>query len=177
MTRLVLINGAPGSGKSTLAAALAPDRPLTLALDVDAVKHSLGRWDDDLLASGLHARRLAVALAREHLDAGYDVVLGQYLARTDFIEDLERLAAELGATFVELVLELDAPSLAARLAARSSAPTRPEQVVNDRLVGPDDAARLVASLEPLRDSRPGAVWVDGRGALLPTLDLVRAALS
>ena len=177
MTRLVLINGAPGSGKSTLAAALAQDRPLTLALDVDAIKHSLGRWDDDLLASGLHARRLALALAREHLDAGYDVVLGQYLARTDFIEDLERLAAELGASFVELVLELDAPSLAERLAGRSSAPTRPEQVVNDRLVGPDDADRLVASLEPLRDSRPSAVWVDGRGALLPTLDLVRAALS
>jgi predicted kinase len=177
MTRLVLINGPPGSGKSTLAAALAQDRLLTLALDVDAIKHSLGRWDDDLLASGLHARRLALALARQHLAAGYDVVLGQYLARTEFIEDLERLAAELGATFVELVLELDAPSLAERLAGRSGAPTRPEHVVNDRLVGPDDAERLVASLEALRDSRPRAVSIDARGSLPSTLGLVRAALS
>jgi predicted kinase len=177
MTRMVLINGAPGSGKSTVAAALAHDRALTLALDVDAIKHALGRWHDDLLASGLHARRLALALAREHLRAGYDVVLGQYLARTDFIEDLEHLAVELGATFVELVLDLDPPSLAERLAGRSSAPTRPEQVLNDRLVGPDDADRLVASLEPLRDSRPRAVWLDGRGSLPSTLDLVRAALS
>jgi predicted kinase len=176
MTRLVLSNGAPGSGKSTLAAALAQEQPMTLALDVDALKHSLGRWDDDLLASGLHARRLALALAREHLDAGYDVVVGQYLARTEFIEDLERLAVEVEATFVELVLELDAPSLADRLAARSSAPTRREHVVNDRLVEPDDADRLVASLEPLRDSRPDALWVDGRGSLPSTLDLVRAAL-
>ncbi len=176
MTRLVLINGAPGSGKSTLAAALAQEQPMTLALDIDALKHSLGHWDDDLLASGLHARRLALALAREHLDAGYDVVVGQYLARTEFIQDLERLAVEVEATFVELVLELDAPSLADRLAARSSAPTRPEHVVNDRLVEPDDADRLVASLEPLRDSRPDAVWVDGRGSLPSTLDLVRAAL-
>ena len=177
MTRLVLINGAPGSGKSTLAQALAHDRPMALALDVDGIKHSLGRWSDDLLASGLHARRLALALAREHLGAGHEVVVGQYLARTDFIDDLEHLAGELGATFVEVVLELDAPSLAERLAGRASAPTRPEHAVNDRWVGPDDAERLVSSLEPLRDTRAGAVWVDGRGSLPTTLDLVRAALS
>ena len=60
MTRLVLINGAPGSGKSTLADGLAQDQPMTLALDVDVIKHSLGRWSDDLLASGLHARRLSL---------------------------------------------------------------------------------------------------------------------
>lgn len=78
MTRLVLINGSPGSGKSTLADGLAQDRPMTLALDVDVIKHSLGRWSDDLLASGPHARRLSLALAREQLSAGYDVVLGQY---------------------------------------------------------------------------------------------------
>jgi predicted kinase len=99
MTRLVLINGAPGTGKSTLAEALAHDQPLTLALDVDAIKHCLGQWREDLLASGSHARRLALALAREQLSAGYDVVLGQYLARSDFIDDLERLAAELDARF------------------------------------------------------------------------------
>ena len=46
MTRLVLINGAPGSGKSTLADGLAQNQPMTLALDVDVIKHSLGRWSD-----------------------------------------------------------------------------------------------------------------------------------
>lgn len=79
MTRLVLINGAPGSGKSTIAQALAQDRAMTLALDVDGIKHSLGRWEEDPLASGLHARRLTLALAGEQLQAGFDVVIGQYL--------------------------------------------------------------------------------------------------
>lgn len=176
MTRLVLINGAPGSGKSTLAEFLAHDHPMTLALDVDGIKHSLGRWDDDLLASGLHARRLTLALASEQLSAGYDVVAGQYLARTAFIEDLERLAAELDARFFEFILDLNAPALAERLAGRSSAPSRPEHMVNSSLVGPDDADRLVKSLEGLRETRPRAVWIDARGSVSATLDLLRAGL-
>jgi hypothetical protein len=149
---------------------------MTLALDIDDIKHSLGRWSDDLQQSGLHARRLGLALATEHLRAGHDVVLGQYLARTSFIEDLERLARDLGADFCELVLDLDAPALAERLAGRSSAPSRPEHVANSSLVGPGDADRLVASLAPLREARPRAVWIDARGSLHSTLDLLRAAL-
>ena len=177
MTRLVLINGAPGSGKSTLAEALAHDQPLTLALDVDCIKHALGQWNEDLLASGLHARRLTLALAREQLSVGYDVVIGQYLARTDFIEDLERVASELDARFFEFMLDLNASALAERLAGRSSAPSRPEHLVNNSLVGPDDADLLVKSLEGLRETRPRAVWVAAQGSLPETLDLLRAALS
>ncbi len=177
MTRLVLINGAPGSGKSTLADGVAQNQPMTLALDVDVIKHSLGRWSDDLLASGLHARRLSLALAREQLNAGYDVVLGQYLARTPFIEDLERLAAEVDAQFFEFVLDLNAPALAERLAGRSSAPSRPEHMANNSMVGPGDADLLVQSLESLRETRPGAVWIDARGSLPSTLRLLRAALN
>lgn len=176
VTRLVLLNGAPGSGKSTLARGLAEDQPLTLALDADVLKYSLGRWADDLLAAGLHARRLALALAREHLSAGYDVVVGQYLARTDFIEALEGLAGELEVRFFEFVLDLDAAALAERLAARSTAPSRAEHAINDRLVGPADAARLVQSLDGLRAARPAAVWIDAQGSPAATLALVRAAL-
>lgn len=175
MTRLVLINGAPGSGKSTLAAALAHDRPLTLALDVDGIKHSLGQWNEDLLASGLHTRWLTLALVREQLSAGYDVVIGQYLARTDFVEDLERVASELDARFFEFMLHLNASALAERLAGRSSAPSRPEHLVNNSLFGPD-ADLLVESLEGLRETRPRAVWVAAQGSLPETLDLLRAAL-
>jgi adenylate kinase family enzyme len=70
MAQLILINGAPGAGKSTLAALLAEAIPMTLALDIDALKHALGRWEDDSMTSGLQARRLGVAVAREQLAAG-----------------------------------------------------------------------------------------------------------
>ncbi|HET7276820.1 MAG TPA: AAA family ATPase [Dermatophilaceae bacterium] len=176
MSRLVLINGAPGSGKSTIALTLAQDRPLTLALDVDAIKHALGRWDADKASSGLHARRLSLALAGEQLRSGFDVVVGQYLAKTPFIKDLEQLAGECGAQFHEYVLDLDADTLAERLAARATNPDRPEHEVNNRLVGPHDATRLVQSLNSLRASRPRAIWVDARGSLAATVDILRSHL-
>jgi predicted kinase len=159
-----------------VAQSLAQDEAMTLALDVDAIKHSLGRWDDDPSASGLHARRLSLALAERHLSAGYGVVLGQYLARTPFIEDLAALAQRLDLPFFEFVLDVDASTLAARLALRASDPHRPEHVVNNRLVGPDDAGRLVESIEALRQARPRAVWVDARGSAASTLNLLHAAL-
>jgi len=149
---------------------------MTLALDVDAIKHALGRWDTQPSPSGLQARRLSLALAGEQLSSGFDVVLGQYLARTPFIEDLERTAKQSGARFHEYVLELDAPTLARRLAVRAMHPDRPEHEVNNRLVGPADAASLVQSLEPLRTSRPRAVWVDARGSISATLAILRFEL-
>ena len=175
MSRLVLINGPPGAGKSTVASSLAQDRPLTLALDIDTIKHALGRWETDP-SSGLHARRLSLALAGEHLRSGLDVVVGQYLAKTPFIEDVERLAGEVGAQFHEFVLHLDPPSLAARLAVRVTHPDRPEHRINNRLVGPEDAALLIQSLQALRESRPGAIWVDATGSLAATVSALRAHL-
>jgi predicted kinase len=171
-----LINGAPGSGKSTIASALAQDSRMTLALDIDAVKHSLGRWDEDPSASGLHARRLSLALASEQLRAGFDLVVGQYLAKTAFIEDLEQLAERHGARFCEFVLDLDAAALADRLAARASIPDRLEHKVNNQLVGPNDVSALVQSIQSLRQSRPRAAWIDAQGSLSSTLDALRGLL-
>jgi predicted kinase len=84
------------------------------------------------------------------LSQGSDVVLRQYLAHPDFIEELEALATRSGATFVEVVMELDAPALATRLARRSEISTRPEHAINNTHVGPAAAEALVASIHALR---------------------------
>ena len=149
---------------------------MTLALDVDALKHALGRWRVDPIASGLHARRLALVIAREHMRAGWDVVVGQYLARTDFIEQLERVSVESDAMFVEVVLDLSSSELAARLASRAAAPSRTEHLVNNQLAGPDDAQHFIESLHNLRETRPNAIWVAAQGTVAETLDRLRTVV-
>lgn len=67
-------------------------------------------------------------------------------------------------------------TLAERLAARATNPDRPEPEVHNRLVGPHDAMRLVQSLSSLRASRPRAIWVDARGSLAATVDILRSHL-
>ncbi len=173
MPVLMLLNGPPGVGKSTLAARLAQDRPLTLALDVDSIKHSLGRWAETMPESGLAARRLASAMAGEHLRAGHDVIVGQYLAKTDYIVELEALAAAVGAQWVEIVLQVDVARLRDRLARRAAALEGPDQRINATLTSAADAERLIRSLASLASSRPRAVGVDTSGSVEDVADRIR----
>lgn len=163
VSALVLINGAPGAGKSTVASLAAAQRNMALALDIDLIKHSLGCWDADPYRSGVQARRLAVAMIRQHLQDGHDVFLGQYLARADFIVELEQLAHSCDARFVETVLRLGPDALAERIAQRHRSPSRVEHAVNNALVGADDAPLLVDSISAVLDQRPNAVVIDAAG--------------
>jgi predicted kinase len=116
---LILVNGPPAAGKSTLAARYADDHPMALNLDIDVLRGLLGRWSDDRGAAGLRARSLALAAARDHLAAGYDVIVPQLLGAAGFIEALEGLAADVGAAFHEIFLRVPYADAAARFVARA----------------------------------------------------------
>lgn len=177
MPRLTLINGAPGSGKSTIAHRLAQGRPLDLALDLDMIKHSLGQWDADMTAAGYHARRLALAVVAMQLDSGHDVYVGQFLAKTEFIEQLQSLAEGHGATFVEVILTADVATLQRRLAQRALRPERSEHVINASIVSASDVPALVQAIDRVASLRPSAKLVDASGELADTVECLRRVLA
>ena len=76
---LLLLNGPPGIGKSTVAKRLSSGRPLSLCLDIDMLRRSLGQWMDHPEQSGALARDLALAAAERHLQGGHGVVVPQFL--------------------------------------------------------------------------------------------------
>ena len=123
MAVLVLLNGPPASGKSTIAQRFVDARPLGLNLDIDIVRGMLGGWLDDPSTAGSTARTLALVMAEAHLAAGRDVIVPQFLGRTDFIEQLAGVADRSAATFVEAALWIDRSRAIAAFADRRAAPS------------------------------------------------------
>ncbi|MGZ4678415.1 MAG: AAA family ATPase [Acidimicrobiia bacterium] len=162
MVDLVFLNGPPAGGKSTIAAELVAHRPLALKLDVDVVRGLLGRWLDQPAEAGRAARRLALSMARTHLDAGFDVVVPQFVAREDFVLDLADVARACGARFVELALVVDPAVGVARFSARrgSSDPThRDAQALVDQ-AGLPSVATVYDDYERFVATRPDALRVE-----------------
>ena len=160
MPRLILLNGPPGCGKSTSARRYVDEHPLALNLDIDRVRGLLGRWCDNPHAAGLLAREIALAAARAHLASGYDVVVPQFLGRLPFIELLERLAAEAGAAFHEIVLLDSKESTLRRFNERSRLAAEPAHLeareMLDRSGGLTELLAMYDRLMSVVAARPGA---------------------
>jgi predicted kinase len=118
--RLILVNGPPASGKSTVARRYVDDHEGAVLVEVDSLRMTLPNWEEDE-ATRLAARDLAGAAVLEHLGAGSDVVMPQYFGRLGYIVLLEELAQEHGATFVEVILAMDAPTAIGRFRTRRRA--------------------------------------------------------
>lgn len=160
MPVLVLVNGPPASGKSTIAARLVASRPLALDLDIDVVRGLLGAWLDNPTNAGRAARTLALSMARTHLSAGHDVVVPQFLGRTEFIGELESVAAQTGARFVEIGLVVDRPTAIDAFNQRRDAPETPTHAdataLVDRSVADDPVGEMYDRYVELLDRRPDA---------------------
>jgi predicted kinase len=120
--RLLHLNGPPGIGKSTLARRYIADHPLSFCLDIDGIRRLIGGWDTHGQESGRLARRMALRMMKEHLESGHDVVVPQFVARPEFVEDMTRVAEGCGAAFYEIVLNADVKNARARFEARANDP-------------------------------------------------------
>jgi predicted kinase len=157
------VNGPPGSGKSALTGRYVEDHPLTLNLEIDAIRMSLGGWEEHRESMAL-ARTLALAMTETHLAGGNDVIIPQYVGRIAFIDALDELARRLGIEFVEILL-MDTPAaVSERFRTRRSELTatgraHPQGDVDDSLVD-DVVAESLERLEAIRAIRPRTMVVE-----------------
>jgi predicted kinase len=156
--RLILLNGPPGVGKSTLARRYVAERPLAFCLDIDGIRRLIGQWQRHAQESGLLARRMAVAMVTEHLRGGHDVIAAQFLARAQFIEELERAAAGTGSSFHEIVLLDSRDNAIARFHARAADPefSTHHREASAMIEGDPHLGRMYDDLVALLDHRPHA---------------------
>jgi predicted kinase len=166
MTRLIHLNGLPGVGKSTLARRYAEEHRFALNLDVDLLRRSLGQWQEHP-TSGLQARRLAIAALRLHLRDGFDVVVPQFLVRPDFLVDLDDVATDTDAEFIEVWVRAPLDVVKRRFRDRTDAATEPQHVEAAQMIGGRgyDAAldEMSRDLEVFLRRRNGLIAVDTDG--------------
>lgn len=146
MVRLVHLNGPPGVGKSIFARSYAADNPKALALDVDVIVSMIGGWRDDFWRTLPIARRLAAAMAREHLANGYDVLLPQLVTNDREIAPYLAAVDDSGATYLEVVLLADLPTTVERFAKRAADEAEPIGRHVEQIVATNGGKQLLAKI-------------------------------
>jgi hypothetical protein len=151
------------------------DQTLAVVVEIDALRTSIDGWQDDD-STKLEARRLALDVADAHLRGGYDVLVPQYLGRTEFIEELERSARDADAAFVEILLQAAEDHVVARFEARRGelgGADHPEHEVDDSRAAVADA---IGRLDLVAQARPRAVALTAQDDVDATLAALVAIL-
>lgn len=180
VARLIYLNGPPGIGKSTISALYAQRHPGTLNLDIDSLHGLVGGWQDPDNHTHEVLRPVALAMAATHLRGGRDVVLPQYLARTDEIAAFEDVATGQGAGFLEFVLLDGKAESVARFDRRpgSTEWDRHNRRVVSLQGGPAMLAGMYDQLLAITRLRPSAVIISSEsGAIEETYARLTEALA
>jgi len=121
--KLIIINGPCGVGKSTAALEIQKELSLSLLIDVDALRATIGGYrdnrEDSLKLSYMHA----VVLAASHLEAGYSVIIEKAVFKDDwFLDALKTLAEKRAVEFYELLLTASRGAVVERAEKRGFRP-------------------------------------------------------
>lgn len=122
MTRptLILLNGFAGVGKSTIARRYVEEDPSALAIEGDRLIVEIPDWQDREREARNDVFEHTKNMAAAHLTLGKDVIVPYLLTNATHAEELERLANEHGAEYVEIYLAVERDEAIRRLLKRGA---------------------------------------------------------
>jgi hypothetical protein len=162
VARLIHLNGPSRVGKSTLAHRYADDHPGTLCLDVDVLVGQVDGWREDFSAAFLAATAHGLALAKNHLHDGQDVVVPQLVTIFDQGNPFEAAATEVGVRFIEVALLVDVDEHTRRLRGKKPA-SDVEATIQSGLETSDLMERIRGHLAEYLHGRPDTIQLDTTG--------------
>ncbi|MFB8191143.1 AAA family ATPase [Microbacterium sp. NPDC055988] len=115
----IFVNGLPGSGKSTYARAFVNARRGWLNLDVDLLRGLLGTAAVDFVQAGAEVRPLALAVLREQIASGGNVIFPQLFFVPEEASDFEEAVRASGGTVLRTLLREDVAECWHRVEARA----------------------------------------------------------
>lgn len=156
MPTLLHLNGPSGVGKSTLARAYASAHPGTLVCDIDDLRSWVSGWEEDFVGTGGAVRTSALALITAYLGTGRDVVLPQLIVTPSECARFEAAAADAGAAYVGVVLDVSPDHLLGRLHGRAVTPVSAvvQRIIEER--GGDEL--VLRGRRELLDLAPQQGW-------------------
>jgi len=161
--KLIIINGPLGSGKSTLAQMYADRHQITLKLDIDQVWELISGWREEPDKTTSLAKRMAIAMAEIHLNAGHDVVIPQFFYADSQYVELENLARKCNADFYEVFIDIPKHESIDRYIKRGQAGGnpdgfRPNSIVK-KLGGISKLEEMHDQSKAVTDSRPMTIRI------------------
>ena len=143
--RLLLLCGTAFSGKSTLARSLAPQLPASI-VSLDQINHRRGLWGGDGIPADewIRTHQLASEEVRELLASGTSVIVDDTSSLRFLRDGWRSLAAEAGARFTLIYVDVDQSTIRRRRADNQLNPRRRD--VADAVL-----AQHLADFEPPED--------------------------
>ena len=132
----------PGSGKSQLADEVAMLRAGARVVDIDGLRVMLEDWQTSPATMAV-ARDHACELISDHLVSGDDVIVPQFVGRSEFVARLRSIAASHSASWIEVLVDVETETAVRRFQTRRAMLRRRGERHPELEIPDDEIANLI----------------------------------
>lgn len=150
--QLVIINGPCGVGKSTIASGLHQSIPLSLLVEIDAIRWMISHYNEHAKETSEYSYVTSFAMIDGYLKTGHSVIVEKMMRNGMHLDRMIEIAQANGAHATEIILWARKEFVLARAAERGYR--------KDSLLTPEKCERFWHEIDDLKAERPNAIVID-----------------